>query len=182
MTAKDHLARGGRSAQYGTSGHVDDTIELKNVAPEGDREEAVHTFTPPEPTKRRTFTPLGKQILVRRAESELQTFTDMKTAQEATTPGVVLIENEVEQDHPAEGTILATGVEVYAVDPGQYVAFGKYAGVQLRKELAAQLGGGTLLLMREEEVLGIIGEERQPGNQQGPIIVDWGMSSDISDI
>ena len=182
MAQKDLLARGARSAQFGVSGHINDEIELKNVAAEEPTEVRPILPDQPAPIARKTFVPLGKNVVVRRAEAEVQTFADMKTAQEAKTPGVVLIQEDVNRDHPAEGTVLAVGDDVSTVYTGQYIAFGKYAGAQLRPELARQLGGGTLLLMREEEVLGIIGEERQPGNQQGPIIVDWGMSSDISDI
>jgi co-chaperonin GroES (HSP10) len=172
MAPKDSLARGARSATYGVSGHASDPIELKNVASEEPTEITPIVPLAPAPIKRKVFTPLGTQILVRRAENEITSYTDMKTAQEAATPGVVLIENAVEQDHPAEGTILATGDDVYTVGVGDYIAFGKYSGAELRKELAKQLGGGTLLLMREEEVLGIIADAREY-LKPAPIEIDW---------
>lgn len=163
MGAKDALARGARSAQYGTSGHAGDEIVLLNVAPEDDETQVkeVPQAELPAPQPRKTYRPLGDNVLVRRAEDPTKSFSDMKTAQAADVPGVVLIQDAVNQDAPAEGTVLKTGNDVKNVVQGDTVSFGKYSGAQLADDLAKKLGGGTLLLMRESEILGIIEDEAE---------------------
>jgi co-chaperonin GroES (HSP10) len=141
---------------------VGDEIILRNVAPE---EETTQLDVPqaelPAPQPRKTYRPLGDNVLVRRAEDPTKSFSDMKTAQAADVPGVVLIQDAVNQDAPAEGVVLKVGNDVLNITQGDTVSFGKYSGAQLADDLAKKLGGGTLLLMRESEILGIIEDEAE---------------------
>ncbi|PWT76396.1 MAG: co-chaperone GroES [Bacteroidetes bacterium] len=133
----DVLARGGRSAQF-AAGDNKGEIELKNVAPEGSRED----FTPVEIDRTRhvkRITPKGDQILVQRREAE-----------NVSAGGILLAESA--KDRPAEGVIVSIGPLVKDLNERDHILFGKYAGTEY------PFGGETLLFMREEEVIAVVEE------------------------
>ena len=92
------------------------------------------------------LTPLHDRILVRRvAEAE-------------TTRGGIIIP-ETAKDKPQEGEVIAVGkgkvnedgkVRPLDVKEGDRILFGKYSGTEIK------IDGEELLIMREEEVLGIL--------------------------
>ena len=92
------------------------------------------------------LTPLHDRIVVTRvAEAE-------------TTRGGIIIPDTA-KDKPQEGEVIAVGkgksndegkVFPLAVKPGDRILFGKYAGTEIKIE------GEEYLIMREEEVLGIL--------------------------
>lgn len=133
---RDVLAAGARSAQF--AGGAGETDYSRNLY-KGPDEEA--TVIPVEVTKapRKRFTPLGKTILVRRAEAK--------------TPAGIFLADTVQQDKPAEGTVLAAGPDATTVKVGDDIAFGRYAGAEF------PLNGETLLLMPVTDVLGILTDE-----------------------
>lgn len=93
-----------------------------------------------------TFTPLHDRILIRRVnESE-------------TVRGGIIIPDSA-KEKPQEGKVIAVGKgksndegKVFPLDvkPGDSVLFGKYAGTEIK------IDGEEFLIMREEEVLGIV--------------------------
>ena len=93
------------------------------------------------------LTPLHDRIVVKRvAESE-------------TTKGGIIIPDTA-KDKPQEGEVIAVGKgksndegKVFPLDvkAGNRILFGKYAGTEIK------IDGEELLIMREEEVLGILG-------------------------
>src|SRR5205085_3799891 len=92
------------------------------------------------------FTPLHDRILVRRVE-EAQT-----------TRGGIIIPDSA-KDKPQEGEVIAVGrgksndegkVFPLAVKEGDRILFGKYSGTEIK------IDGVEFLIMREEEVLGIL--------------------------
>jgi chaperonin GroES len=92
------------------------------------------------------FVPLHDRILVRRVEE-----------QEKTEGGIIIPDTVKEK--PQEGEVLAVGqgrlndagkVVPLAVKSGNRILFGKYAGTDII------LDGEDYLIMREEEVLGIV--------------------------
>ena len=92
------------------------------------------------------FTPLHDRILVRRVE-------------EAETPRGGIIIPDSAKDKPQEGEVIAAGkgkvnedgkVFPLAVKEGDRILFGKYSGTEIK------LDGEDYIIMREEEVLGII--------------------------
>jgi len=92
------------------------------------------------------FTPLHDRILVRRVEEA------------ETTRGGIIIPDSA-KDKPQEGEVISTGkgkvnedgkVFPLAVKEGDRILFGKYAGTEIK------LDGEDFVIMREEEVLGII--------------------------
>jgi chaperonin GroES len=92
------------------------------------------------------LTPLHDRILVRRLE-------------EAETTRGGLIIPDTAKDKPQEGEAVSVGkgkisdegkVRPLDVKPGDRILFGKYAGTEVK------LDGEDFLIMREEEVLGII--------------------------
>ena len=93
-----------------------------------------------------TFTPLHDRILVRRIEEA------------ATTRGGLIIPDSA-KDKPQEGEIIAIGkgktndegkLFPLAVRENDRILFGKYSGTEIKIE------GEELLIMKEEEVLGVI--------------------------
>ena len=93
-----------------------------------------------------SFTPLHDRILVRRAQEG-----------EAVRGGIIIPDNAKEK--PQEGKVIAVGKgksndegKVFALDvkAGDSVLFGKYSGTEIK------IDNEELLIMREEEVLGII--------------------------
>ncbi|MGE5721042.1 MAG: co-chaperone GroES [Sphingomonadales bacterium] len=94
-----------------------------------------------------TFRPLHDRILVRRVEAQ------------AKTAGGIIIPDSA-QEKPQEGEVVATGngaraddgtVTPLTVAVGDRILFGKWSGSEVR------LDGEDLLIMKEEDVLGIVG-------------------------
>jgi chaperonin GroES len=92
------------------------------------------------------FTPLHDRILVRRVEEE------------GTTRGGIIIPDSA-KDKPQEGEVISAGkgkineegkVRPLDVKEGDRILFGKYSGTEIK------LDGEDFIIMREEEVLGII--------------------------
>src|SRR3954453_3910601 len=92
------------------------------------------------------FTPLHDRITVRRIEEG------------ETTRGGIIIPDSA-KDKPQEGEVIAVGKgkinedgKVFPLDvkAGDRVLFGKYAGTEIK------IGGEELVIMGEEEVLGIL--------------------------
>ena len=93
-----------------------------------------------------TFTPLHDRILVRRLEEG-----------ETIRGGIII--PDTAKDKPQEGEVIAVGkgksndegkVFPLAVKAGDRILFGKYAGTEIK------IDGEEYLIMREEEVLGIL--------------------------
>ena len=93
-----------------------------------------------------TFTPLHDRILVRRTEEG-----------ETMRGGIIIPDSAKEK--PQQGTVVSVGKgksndegKVFPLDvkPGDVILFGKYSGNEIK------LDGEDLLIMREEEVLGIL--------------------------
>ena len=94
-----------------------------------------------------TFTPLHDRILVRRVEEG-----------ETVVLGGIIIPDSA-KEKPQEGKVIAAGKgksnddgKVFPLDvkAGDSVLFGKYSGTEIK------IGGEEFLIMREEEVLGIV--------------------------
>ena len=92
------------------------------------------------------FTPLHDRILVRRVEES-----------ETTRGGIII--PDTAKDKPQEGEVISAGkgkineegkVRPLDVKEGDRILFGKYAGTEIK------LDGEDLVIMREEEVLGIL--------------------------
>ncbi len=97
------------------------------------------------------LTPLHDRVVVRRIEEA-----------ETTRGGIII--PDTAKDKPQEGEIVSVGrgkvteegkVLPLAVKEGDRVLFGKYAGTEVK------IDGEELLIMREEEVLGILGGSRE---------------------
>jgi chaperonin GroES len=98
--------------------------------------------------KTTTFTPLHDRILVRRIEEG-----------ESIRGGIIIPESAKEK--PMEGEVIAVGKgksndegKVFPLDvkAGNRILFGKYSGTEIK------IDGVEFLIMREEEVLGIVKE------------------------
>jgi chaperonin GroES len=92
------------------------------------------------------LTPLHDRIVVRRIEEA------------ETTRGGIIIPDSA-KDKPQEGEVIAVGkgksndegkVFPLEVKAGDHILFGKYAGTEIK------IDGEEFLIMREEEVLGIL--------------------------
>ncbi len=92
------------------------------------------------------LTPLHDRILVRRVEEN-----------ETTRGGIII--PDTAKDKPQEGEVVAVGkgkiseegkVRPLDVKAGDRILFGKYSGTEVK------IDGEEFLIMREEEVLGII--------------------------
>jgi chaperonin GroES len=93
-----------------------------------------------------TFTPLHDRILVQRLEEG-----------ETVRGGIIIPDSAKEK--PQQGKVISVGKgksndegKVFPLDvkPGDEILFGKYAGTEIK------LDGDDFLIMREEEVLGIL--------------------------
>jgi chaperonin GroES len=93
-----------------------------------------------------TFTPLHDRILVRRVEEG-----------ETIRGGIIIPDSAKEK--PMEGEVISVGKgksndegKVFPLDvkAGDNILFGKYSGTEIK------IDGEELLIMREEEVLGIL--------------------------
>ena len=91
--------------------------------------------------------PLHDSVVVKRVEEETKT-----------AGGIVLPGSAAEK--PSEGEVLAVGsgkaldngqVRALEVKVGDKVLFGKYSGTEVK------VGGEQLIVMREEDILGILG-------------------------
>ena len=94
-----------------------------------------------------TFRPLHDRVVVRRVESE------------AKTKGGIIIPDTA-KEKPQEGEVVAVGSgardesgKVVALDvkAGDRVLFGKWSGTEVK------IGGEDLLIMKESDILGIVG-------------------------
>ena len=92
------------------------------------------------------FTPLHDRILVRRIEES-----------ETTRGGIII--PDTAKDKPQEGEVVSVGkgkineegkVRPLDVKEGDRILFGKYSGTEIK------LDGEDFVIMREEEVLGIV--------------------------
>jgi chaperonin GroES len=99
-------------------------------------------------TATRKLTPLHDRIIVRRIEGA-----------ETSRGGIII--PDTAKDKPQEGEVIAVGagksndegkVFPLAVKPGDRILFGKYAGNEMK------IDDEELLIMKEEEVLVIIGK------------------------
>jgi chaperonin GroES len=97
------------------------------------------------------LTPLHDRILVRRVEEA-----------ETTRGGIII--PDTAKDKPQEGEVIAVGkgkindegkVRPLDVKEGDRILFGKYSGNEIK------LDGEELIIMREEEVLGILTGSRK---------------------
>ncbi|UYH54348.1 co-chaperone GroES [Qipengyuania sp. SS22] len=93
------------------------------------------------------FRPLHDRVLVRRIEAE-----------EKTAGGIIIPDSA--QEKPSEGEIVAVGsgakaedgtVTALDVKAGDRVLFGKWSGTEVK------LDGEDLLIMKESDIMGIIG-------------------------
>ena len=93
------------------------------------------------------FRPLHDRVLVRRVEAE-----------EKTAGGIIIPDSAKEK--PAEGEVVAVGAGNKAEDgkvtpldvkAGDKVLFGKWSGTEVK------LDGEDLLIMKESDILGILG-------------------------
>ena len=94
-----------------------------------------------------SFRPLHDRVLVRRVEAE-----------EKTAGGIIIPDSSKEK--PAEGEIVSIGTGTRAengtitpldVKVGDRVLFGKWSGTEVK------VGGEDLLIMKESDILGVIG-------------------------
>lgn len=93
------------------------------------------------------FRPLHDRVVVRRVESESKT-----------AGGIIIPDTAKEK--PQEGEIIAVGngardetgkVNPLEVKAGDRILFGKWSGTEIK------LGGEDLLIMKESDILGIVG-------------------------
>mgnify|MGYP003661265525 FL=1 len=98
-------------------------------------------------TKKAAIRPLGDRVLVQRVEAE-----------EKTAGGILLPESAKEK--PKEGLIISIGEgktlengerSTFSVSVGDRVLFTSYAGTEVKFD------GNDYLIMREEDILGIVG-------------------------
>jgi chaperonin GroES len=94
-----------------------------------------------------SFRPLHDRVLVRRVEAE-----------EKSAGGIIIPDSAKEK--PAEGEVVAVGngskaedgkVTPLDVKVGDRVLFGKWSGTEVK------VGGEDLLIMKESDILGVIG-------------------------
>jgi chaperonin GroES len=94
-----------------------------------------------------SFRPLHDRVLVRRID-----------AQEKTAGGIII--PDTAQEKPQEGEVVAAGTGTRAEDgkvtpldvkAGDRILFGKWSGTEVK------LDGKDLLIMKESDILGIVG-------------------------
>ena len=104
------------------------------------------TSKPSSSSKSGSIRPLGDRVLVKRAEAESKT-----------AGGILLPESA--KDKPKEGKIVAIGEgrtldngerSTFSVKVGDRVLFTSYGGTEVK------FGGNEYLIMREEDILGVI--------------------------
>jgi chaperonin GroES len=94
------------------------------------------------------FRPLHDRVLVRRVEAE-----------EKTAGGIIIPDTAKEK--PQEGEVVSVGTGIRSEDgltitaldvkPGDKILFGKWSGTEVK------LDGEDLLIMKESDILGIVG-------------------------
>ena len=134
---KDILAAGYRSAQFAAGDNNTGDAELKNLS-----DEPRMDITPVVIDRTRTakhITPKGDYIHVQRRAPE-----------NFSAGGLVIPDEAVAADRPAEGVILAVGPKVDSLGVGDHIIFGKYAGTEY------PWGAEFLLFMRGEEVIATV--------------------------
>jgi chaperonin GroES len=102
------------------------------------------------------FTPLHDRVLLRRVEEA-----------ESVRGGIIIPDTAKEK--PQEGVVLAVGTGKFekgqtiplAVKEGDRVLFGKYAGTEIK------IDGEELLILREEEILGILAGAAKSASEKG---------------
>jgi chaperonin GroES len=126
---------GAADARQGAEAHIAALQSATNYSQQGDREMATTSFTP-----------LHDRILVRRMEEG-----------ESIRGGIIIPDSAKEK--PQQGEVIAVGKgksndegKVFPLDvkKGDTILFGKYSGTEIK------LDGEEFLIMREEEVLGIV--------------------------
>ncbi|MBL4739791.1 MAG: co-chaperone GroES [Sneathiella sp.] len=94
-----------------------------------------------------SFRPLHDRVLIERLESE-----------EKSSGGIILVDSA--QEKPMEGKIIAVGtgtikedgsIRALDVAVGDTVLFGKWSGTEIK------LDGKDLLIMKESDIMGILG-------------------------
>ena len=94
-----------------------------------------------------SFRPLHDRVLIRRIDQD-----------EKTKGGIIIPDTAKEK--PQEGEVIATGpgardetgkVQPLDVKKGDRILFGKWSGTEVK------LGGEDLLIMKESDILGIVG-------------------------
>jgi chaperonin GroES len=94
-----------------------------------------------------TFRPLHDRVLVRRVEAE------------GKTAGGIIIPDTA-QEKPQQGEVVAAGTGLRGEDgavtpldvkPGDKILFGKWSGTEVK------LGNEDLIIMKESDILGIVG-------------------------
>lgn len=104
----------------------------------------------PARVRRAYLQPLGDRIVVERLPEEADAMTESGR----------IVKPETAREKPRLGRIVATGegyqldngmVRPLIVQEGDYIAFGRYAGVELEETL-----GKDVLVMREDEILGTL--------------------------
>lgn len=149
----DSLARGARSASFAAGGaKKGDKIQINSgiIMSDADRKKLEQSATPwvlpDKPVMKRTLRPLYDRVCVR-----------TKTVEERSAGGIIIPEEA--KDRPLEGTVVRVGKGkrdingvLWALDVqvGDTVLFGKYAGAEVK------IDGELVLMMREEEILGVI--------------------------
>ena len=102
------------------------------------------------------FTPLHDRILVKRVEEA------------TTTRGGIIIPDSA-KDKPQEGEVISAGkgkvnedgkVFPLAVKEGDRILFGKYSGTEIK------IDGEDFIIMKEEEVLGILTGAATPSKKE----------------
>jgi chaperonin GroES len=101
------------------------------------------------------LTPLHDRVLIRRIEES-----------ETIRGGIIIPDTAKEK--PQEGVVLAVGTGKFekgqtiplAVKDGDRVLFGKYAGTEIK------IDGEELLILREEEILGILSGSSKPAPER----------------
>jgi len=102
------------------------------------------------------LTPLHDRVLIRRVEE-----------QESVRGGIIIPDTAKEK--PQEGEVIAVGkgkvneegkVRPLDVREGDRILFGKYSGTEIK------LDGEELIIMREDEVLGIVEGSRRPAERE----------------
>lgn len=92
------------------------------------------------------LTPIHDRVLIKRTEEENKTAS-----------GIIIPDNSKEK--PSQGEVIAVGkgyrlqdgsVRALDVKKGDKVLFGKYSGTEVK------VGGENYLVMKEEEILGIL--------------------------
>ena len=100
------------------------------------------------------LTPLHDRVVIRRI-----------TEAETMRGGIIIPDTAKEK--PQEGVVIAVGTGKYdkgqtiplAVKEGDRVLFGKYAGTEIK------IGDEEVLILREEEILGILTGENKPAEK-----------------